>query len=44
VISKKIEDQKIGKIKEKRKAKIKFNLRAGIFGNSSMKNLGQEIF
>jgi hypothetical protein len=43
VIPKKIRDQKTGKVKEKRKAKIKFSLRVKIWGKRSIKNLGQEI-
>jgi hypothetical protein len=43
VIIKKIRDQKIGKVKEKREAKIIFNLRAEIEGKFSIKNLGQGI-
>jgi hypothetical protein len=40
---KKIKDQKIGKIREKRKAKMTFKLRVEIPGKFSTKNFGQEI-
>ena len=43
MISRKIKDKKIGKDREKRKAKMKFSLNFKIPGKLWMKNWGQEI-
>jgi hypothetical protein len=43
VITKKIKHQKTGRVKEKRKARMKFSLMVKSPGKFSMRNLGKEI-
>jgi hypothetical protein len=42
VIAKKMKHQKIGRVKEKRRAKMKFSLMVESPGKFSMRNLGNE--